>query len=68
MHPGFWWQNELEMWLGRLMGRIWNILCLFAMLKKTVMAGVFTFSRWRSWSFPFWDIVCHHLLVAKIVG
>jgi len=31
---GFWWRKELETWLGRLMGRIWNILCLFAMLKK----------------------------------
>jgi hypothetical protein len=34
MHPGFWWQKELQTWLGRLMGRILNIFCLFAMLKK----------------------------------
>jgi hypothetical protein len=33
-HPGFWWQNELETWLGRVMDGIWNILCLFAMLKR----------------------------------
>jgi hypothetical protein len=45
MYPGFWWQNELETWLGRLVGKILKILCLFAMLKKTVMAeSIFTLS------------------------
>jgi hypothetical protein len=34
----FWWQNELEMLYRKPMGRTWNILCLFAILKKTVMA------------------------------